>query len=332
MNRRRFVLGISLIAIFILNVFYVEYQFFLLLVLLCGILVESYLMYAITSFKIGKRVKLTKKGATRGNSVWMRVIDNKGGLLGRGVVKVSCKYPHLNDEEALALELCDGFGKRMGCVKFTPKYSGKVILNIEKIDIYDYLKVFHKRIKCEERLIINVLPPLVKSDVVIDDSFIGSDFGTDASSGLKGYSDETFELREYVETDSLKNVHWKLSSRCLEDDLIVKDHMQGMVNQCSILVDTTLKNGEDYRDRLESVYERALALGSECLRDNVRGAFIACDANSGELYSFIFDSRNSLLKAMMDVMDVQCTPNALDMAREMMGELANPVVVSIEEN
>ena len=102
------------------------------------------------------------------------------------------------------------------------EHCGFMVLRVKKAYITDWLGLFVKKIESGARgemsilpdtfmPVINItIPPVTPFD---DDSYSPDKKGQDLS--------EVFQLREYTEQDSLRQVHWKLSGKL--DRLIVRD-------------------------------------------------------------------------------------------------------------
>lgn len=97
--------------------------------------------------------------------------------------------------------------KHCGCVTITAKYA----------KIYDLTGIFFIPIKINSCVSCDIMPKRRKPSVLPDSSKI-SVLGYKPKNG--GFSDY-YELRQYQSGDSLKNIHWKLSSKY--DDLIVRE-------------------------------------------------------------------------------------------------------------
>ena len=102
------------------------------------------------------------------------------------------------------------------------EHCGFMVLGVKRAYITDWLGLFLKKIESDARgemsilpdtfvPVINItIPPVTPFD---DDSYSPDKKGQDLS--------EVFQLREYTEQDSLRQVHWKLSGKL--DRLIVRD-------------------------------------------------------------------------------------------------------------
>lgn len=112
------------------------------------------------------------------------------------------------------------------CDNSLSKHCGCITLTVKSLKIYDLLGIFFIPIKYRKTVRTYVMPKAEKPENI-------PDFENITVLGLKpkiggGFSDY-YELRQYQSGDSLKSVHWKLSSKC--EDLIVKEASQPITKQ-----------------------------------------------------------------------------------------------------
>ena len=114
-------------------------------------------------------------------------------------------------------------------VKNVPKHCGCIEADARYCKVYDMLGIFFIPIKINFHLRCNVMPKPKKPDK-LDKNDIFSVVGYKPKSG-GGYS-ESYDLRAYQSGDSLKNIHWKLSSKL--DEVIIKEPAQPIYRQLII--------------------------------------------------------------------------------------------------
>ena len=145
---------------------------------------------------------------------------------------------------------CHSLSSNCGCLKISAG-GGK---------IYDFCGIFFLpvRLKFHSEVIIKPIPekPSVMPDI-----------GSAVILGYKpkpggGFSD-FYELRQYREGDSLKNVHWKLSSKY--DDLIVKEPSEAICKRLIVKIEMTDEPEENdfILARLAYVCNEFIAAGTE---------------------------------------------------------------------
>ncbi|MBO4359606.1 MAG: DUF58 domain-containing protein [Eubacteriaceae bacterium] len=102
------------------------------------------------------------------------------------------------------------------------EHCGFMVARVKKAYITDWPGLFLKRIESDARGEMSILPdtfvPVINITVPPVTPFDDDSYSPDK----KGYDlSEVFQLREYTEQDSLRQVHWKLSGKL--DKLIVRD-------------------------------------------------------------------------------------------------------------
>ena len=95
--------------------------------------------------------------------------------------------------------------------------------------IYDMLGIFFLPIRIKKRSFVRVLPKQQKPKIIPD----SSNFTVTGYKPKPVGNSEIYELREYRHGDSLRNVHWKLSSK--SDGLIVKEPNVPIIKNCLIM-------------------------------------------------------------------------------------------------
>lgn len=105
-------------------------------------------------------------------------------------------------------------------------YCGFVSVKADKCEVWDYLKLFKRRIKCDIASAIIVIPEIYPASVEVVSGFRYFTGSGDTYSEVESGDDpsEVFEVRNYRAGDKMQKIHWKLSAR--NDDLFVKDYSE----------------------------------------------------------------------------------------------------------
>ena len=102
------------------------------------------------------------------------------------------------------------------------RYCGRLRIWISQITLYDCFGLIGIRCKCDAVTHMTILPDTFESAVSLVPNPSSSDDSESYSQERPGFDmTETFQLREYVPGDSLRQVHWKLTGKL--DKLIVRD-------------------------------------------------------------------------------------------------------------
>lgn len=122
---------------------------------------------------------------------------------------------------------------RIAC-RTSSAYCGRIRVALGSIRIYDYMKLFSRIKRCEDKTYVNVLPVThqVQAEVsertrrfpVEGDEYEAHRSGDDPS--------EIYQVREFRNGDRMQRVHWKLSART--DELMTKEF--SMPKGCKVLL------------------------------------------------------------------------------------------------
>lgn len=154
------------------------------------------------------------------------------GLLNRGMLPVSnililiqCRYLGGNQTKEMKIRaVADAKEKTTVVCTITPAYSGKLLLDIKKMKVLDYLGISCRSKSVDINCQILVMPRLYDVAIRISnqtrmfsvesDQFDPDQKGDDPS--------EVFGVRTYRPGDSPQRIHWKLSAK--EEELYVKEY------------------------------------------------------------------------------------------------------------
>lgn len=222
---------IILCSSFLFNIFYFEWfsWIFLLIVALIPFISliislplmiytakNGFLLYAEDEININEkfRIFLSNKSHSSVPCTFLRLTLKAENSFANIHKKIKLKASgNLNEN----IEYCDNsLSGHCGCIT----------LSVKSLKIYDLLGIFFIPIKYRKIVRTYVMPKAEKPTNI-------PDFENITILGLKpkiggGFSDY-YELRQYQSGDSLKSVHWKLSSKC--EDLIVKEASQPITKQ-----------------------------------------------------------------------------------------------------
>ncbi len=145
------------------------------------------------------------------------------------------------------------------------KLRGVYEAGVEKIVIYDFLRIFALKKKVGRTEKFTVLPRKLLTDPILTDSEAESE---NAASNSFSLSKNAFvNVREYQQSDSVKHIHWKMSAKL--DKLMVKNYERSTGGTSIILADM---NGyfpfeDDNAEAADCVMEVMLALNYAIIGD-----------------------------------------------------------------
>lgn len=225
LRRRLAFLAIIYIVVMYISL-YGKYDGFLLLLFICGMVVSSAILSLITKNHIKIEVFCDDAINRRMDKSMIKVkIHNPSffpvnfGTFNLGIQGSSKKIEFAAEARRDAFSFAE----------YVFEHCGVYEISVRDVYVFDYFKLFKFRIKSESVVSVTVLPRLFSWD--------DSAPAMDGNTGLKGVkgakmltfpdragddNSELFDIREYRDGDSLKNIHHKLSSRM--DKLMVKEY------------------------------------------------------------------------------------------------------------
>lgn len=163
------------------------------------------------------------------------------------------------------------------------EHCGCVELRIKSCRVYDFMGIFFIPIKIRQTLRVSVMPRR-KKPALMPDSGSAAIIGYRPKIG-GGFSDY-YELRAFQSGDSLKNIHWKASSKY--DDLIVREPSIPIYRRIAVRLDFSdnCDENDDILARFCYVAEHFLKNDTACLCHDSTGRL--CEIkNKAELEDFV---------------------------------------------
>lgn len=276
-----------LISVFVFNIFYFGWFSWFLLVLTIAVPLVSLLFslpFMITGAVNGVLV-FTHDSIKVGDDFYIGVTGKKGRAVvcPRIKIKLNVQNDFCNKSEKMKI-IYSGTLKKPFYTKNNrlSKHCGSANITAKYAKIYDFTGIFFIPIKLNSNISCDIMPKTEKPSVLPDSSKI-SILGYKPKNG--GFSDY-YELRQYQSGDSLKNIHWKLSSKY--DDLIVREPSTPIYRQFYIRLLFTQNPdvNDDILARFIYVCNYLNKNGAPCLVFN-NGREISSITNSSELKEFI---------------------------------------------
>lgn len=164
---------------------------------------------------------VARKGDEGGVTVWL---ENPTLL---PALRIRCRVTvrnQLNGESCTQHVMTWAFpkGKRRASLRLGSEYCGRIRISVEQVKLYDCLGLIGVPCGCTGEAHMTVQPdtfPIRVNLIPNPDSQEDSDSYSQERPGAD--LTETFQIREYVPGDSIRQIHWKLSGKF--DRLIVRD-------------------------------------------------------------------------------------------------------------
>ena len=134
------------------------------------------------------------------------------------------------------------------------RFRGTYDIGVKCFYIYDFFRIFRMRVDVENLTTVYVLPRRLTLDETASHS-VSDDTARTVRSPLVVDKLEVSDIRDYRSGDSLKSIHWKLSSK--SETFIVKDYNTGTSNQTVVFCDLTPHFPDEPPGKKEAAEEAA---------------------------------------------------------------------------
>ena len=185
-------------------------------------------------------------------------------------------------------------------------HTGLVKVKVAKVKVYDFIRVFSRRCKCEAAVDMPVMPEIfgIENNIIIrEPDFVESDTFSKNKPGDD--PSEVFDIREYKEGDKIHRIHWKLSSK--KDTVLVKDYSLPITNSSIILVNNAfpshIPNKLAYMD---AVLETTAAVSYHLLISDYHHSVGWCDQKEEYYVSNTIENFDDMHYMMCNL--IQATP------------------------
>lgn len=308
MLRRRIIYFICLALVFGINIFYVEYQIYILLILMAAVPFVSWIMYAISAMGLGLSLQVNRNVTTAGSRIKIRVVKKNACNLAfvNGVITIKYMYCHTGDEFRITVPVKQGIRNSAGVADIPADYCGNICISVESIEICDCLGLFGKKKQFAGDTKVSVMPEKY-ADRHMEAGRVNAYYNEEDEMYVKSVSDEVSELREYRDGDSPRNIHWKRSSILPDDDFIVKEYNTSINKTVFIVVDTDLRGQQPYRlARMSRIYSEMMSQGLACVKEGLAGQYVVWDMAKADIIRVSFYDESNVEAAVRKVMDIHC--------------------------
>lgn len=263
--------SLSVVSCLIIYIFTAAYSVFILLMLMIILpLVSGMYTYCIAK-NVAVKSERMPKTLIRGEKMKFEqtVINTAYVPVSNIYIKTTYKY---NNNDISTSEYVNVAVKSKEKSRINKEvrlnYAGQLSVSTKGTYIADPLMLFKFVLKEYSEEKIEILPVLNEPDNYVLYSNMG-DLQSSNEYSKKRKGDDTseiFDLRGYVNGDSLNRIHWKLSAK--EDELLVKDFSMPISRSNCILVELNRPKSEEDRKNLNGIYEMAYAIGNlACLKE-----------------------------------------------------------------
>lgn len=183
------------------------------------------------------------------------------------------------------------------------EHCGSIQVEVAEVVCTDFFGLFSVKFMPKSEADLLVLPNTFFSNIVLSNPSVNIPEATFASQSQKGFNqDEVSGIREYAPGDSMKQIHWKLSSRL--NDLFVKEY-RASVNQDYVLLLDTNFSKEDVPAEMKDAMMEAFLSVSKTLVQRAHTHKIAWYVHEDEQIQLedvvSLDDLTSLLKNVLQI-------------------------------
>lgn len=312
MKRRKLLYMAALVAVLALNGLYVNYQFFLMLVMVVAVPLILWLLFVLSRIRLRLFVKVEKNVLTLHQKIRLKIKLENGVPVPVSWGRLSLQLRYSNqtgvEERKVSVQALMA-SARESRLEILPVHCGIVHIHLDELEVRDYLQLFSVRYDYDLLRQIVVFPERIRVDGTVDncreqeEEYIFSHLPLDNT--------EVLDLRTYVVGDPMNRIHWKLSMN--SDDYIVRQYGEAVDQRVSIFVDLSRDQKKDFRDCLDLIYQAAYSIGGFYAENGEPSRFVAWDGFENKLVLLEFDDLAGLDQSMAELMCIRCVAQAADL-------------------
>lgn len=312
MKRRKLIYYVCLLTAIVLNMLYVNYQFFimLLLIILVPLMTWGAFLYTKTDFKLFLYTSEQQLQYCESLQIGLKAGYNCSLPLLYGRIHIRIQYSHMKKVEDLVVGVpVNTYPDKEGevTVDFRPTHCGTVNIHMDRVELFDLLWLFKSETVYRSSRKLVVLPEIIYADK--ENKSRESEAQQESTYTLYSTDNsEIIDLRPFVAGDPLNKIHWKLSGKT--DELIVREYGAPIEVKDVILVDLSCGTDLSARNLLDQVYQAAYSVGNLYVENNKKSAFMAWNEQSFGLEVMEFEDLTSLKDAMVKLMEIPCSLDA----------------------
>lgn len=186
---------------------------------------------------------------------------------------------------------------------FEMQYCGIAEICLDSVKVYDFLGIFYRKVKWKKTAQVKVMPEFKLMPLEITRRV--REFQADAqefSSQKRGDDpSEIYQVREYREKDSLKDIHWKLSAR--EEQLMVKERSFPL--GCVVLIYIDYREGEHSEAGFSKLLENVASLSITLIEEKCIHMAAWYEEKSERIVRWRIDDEESACDMIWNLMEAE---------------------------
>lgn len=161
--------------------------------------------------KLQLTLSFSAKDTTKGKKEAI-VIQTMGGFFPIAIMKLECQIENLFYEEKEVYQFACLSGKHVQQKEMVDcKVCGRLQAMISSYELIDLLGLWKKRYPCKADAQMLVMPPYMQSSTIEELGKHGMEKEKEIARRSGFQSDDSYEIKEYQEGDSLKRIHHKMT-------------------------------------------------------------------------------------------------------------------------
>ena len=301
----------ALLGLFIVNIFYVETQLYLLMMIIIALVLADFLIFILSwiGLKISFRVKDEKTFINASSIIDISMSNAVPLFLCNCRSSVHAKFSNDDKEEIHEIFLNAFLDKCRLRIKDDMRHAGIYKISIDQVWLYDLFKFVRVKRKITASNRIIVMPKIIDIDPLMIES-IPSDMEEGDNEFKYGNGDSFVDIREYIPGDSLKRISWKKSLARPDDELMVKLYSNEDDRSQAILVNLKSSPDPDYRNQLDEIYGKAYSLGKYYLDKGTNISYICWNDKLGEIDISTVKDETGLDDSIVHIMELPVCADA----------------------
>lgn len=254
---------IILAGIILFYILFIDSMSLLLLVIALIFPVMQFIILMILSKNITASLSTENQSVSRNteNKIIIKIKNHSMLPVSSAVVSLMITNTLTNEKQSLTAMIPVSSSNEQS-IKFSVSYAhlGKIAVNLESIRIYDYVKLFSKKINFSITQNLTVVPQLISISPDVETTQT-SLTDSEEFSKIKPGDDcsEIFNIREYVYGDKINRIHWNLTTKL--DELMIKEYSLPVSRQIILVFEfCTDPCAEDRFIKNDTAIETAMAL------------------------------------------------------------------------
>lgn len=183
---------------------------------------------------------------------------------------------------------------------------GRMEISLASMEIFDLMGIYKRNIKMSSEAAVTVFPETFKMKPEIRSGAFADNDSIEYSEVTPGYDvSEVFGIREYREGDSIKNIHWKLTSKY--EEIIVKVPSLPMENSILLVLERIIDTGAGYGYKVfDSLAEIFITLSQTLIHDGVKHDIAWYDCRRGQVMTYSIEREDDLFGVMGKLLGAEC--------------------------